>query len=401
MLKLFDKGLITPKTTLLTLIVVATLVGCVEQNAPDNHLKIIKVDTNEARTDMDISDMLDLSTVEIIKLETSDNSLVSSRSDIVVTENYIFVGNRMTPGIIMFNRDGSYVGQICARGRGPGEYNRLLSFAVVGDSVYVNDGAQTGTIVYPVRGKGFRKIPMTPHIYYVDMFSNGDRLWFVTDYSTTLGEKMHSANLVSMDSKSGDRAYHIPFDPEIEEKALAWGVHKPSSTNGDETLVIFGRNDTIYSVRGDNVRAKYFVDFTRDKMPESLLQQEALTAFPEAINKGYNTGLNTILNLNGYIIGQFHGNKVYEMVYDKQRDEVSVGDGLVIGDMGSLQILDMGSTANNELVAVYETIMLKSLWEHRMSKKEFANPTLKEAMRQTIESSEDDDNPILVILKLK
>jgi hypothetical protein len=400
-LNLFYKGLITSSHTLFTLVVVAALVGCVEQNRLGNHLKIITVNTDKAQSDMDISNMLDLSTVEIIKLETNDNSLVSSQEEIVVTEDYIFVGNRTTPGITLFNRDGSFAGKIGVSGRGPGEYIQLQNFAVVDDSVYVNDAVQSKTVIYPLVGKGFREMPMTPPIYYVDMFSSGDRLWFVTNYSATQGEKMHSANLVSMDTKSGNRAYHIPFDPKIEEKSLAWGANKHSSTNRDETLVIFGRNDTIYSVGGDNVRAQYFVDFTRNKMPESLLQQDASTAVREAIDKGYNWGIQKIFNFDDYIIAEFYENKVYEMVYNKQREEVVVGEPLVIGDMGNLQILDIESTANNELVLMYETYVLKDMWKHTVSKNEFADPALKEIIKQVVESSNETDNPILVILKLK
>jgi hypothetical protein len=392
----------TKKFYIVVLVMAMTFAGCGQQKEYNKEIKTITVDTSTAEPKLDISEMFDLSGVEIIKLETNDDCLVSSQGNILLTDDHIIIGDRMTKRISLFNRDGSFVRNIGASGRGPGEYIQLGGFTVVNDSIYVQDAAQAKVVVYPLTGKGFREMHLNPPIYHVDLFSNNDRLYFVTNYVSTEAKKRYYSNLVGMDMKSGDRDYYIPFNPEIEEKHQAWGLNKYSSTNGNETLVIFGRNDTIYQVSNDNIRAQYVVDFVYNKIPESLLQQDAARAFTGALDNGYNTGLDKIFNLPEYILGEFsEGTEIYRMVYDKLRDEILVGKSVVINGMGELQILDFHATDNNELILVYDVYVLKDLWEYVVSKKEFADAALKEALKEAIESSDDDDNPIVMIAKLK
>lgn len=376
--------------------------GCDSQKEFREEVKIITVDTSIAVSELDISGILDLDRVEIVKLETKDDYLVSAKGKILTADDHILIGDGTTKKLVLFDRNGRFVRNIGVSGRGPGEYIQLGGFTMVNDSVYVQDAARTKVVVYPLTGGGFREMNLDPPIYHVDLFQNDGRLYFVTNYVSTEARKRYCSNLVEVDMESGDRNYYVPFDPEIEQKQQAWGLNRYVSARGNEALVIFGRNDTIYRVGDNNVRAQYVLDFVRNKIPESLLRQDARSAFMGALDNGYTTGLDKIFNLPGRILGEFaEGTAVYRMMYDKFRDETTVGKSLVIDGMGGLQIIDFHTTGNDELILMYDVYVLKDLWNYGVGKKAFTNAALKKRLQQVVESSEDDDNPVVMVIKLK
>ena len=59
--------------------------------------------------------------VDIVRLETSDKSLIRRVKDIVVTKNDIFVED-YNEGIFRFSRDGKFLNKISKKGQGPEEY---------------------------------------------------------------------------------------------------------------------------------------------------------------------------------------------------------------------------------------------------------------------------------------
>ncbi len=382
------------------LILSMIVIGCHRQEVNVEQVKKIIVDTSSAEHALDISELLDLDQVEIIKLETGDDCLTTLSGAIKIINDHIIIGDETTNRLLLFSRKGNFVRNIGNRGRGPGEYVELGGFTIIKDSVYVQDARQNKIIVYPLEGSGFREIVLDPPIYYVDLFSNHDHLYFVTNYAPT---EEHYANLVAMDIRNGKREYHIPYDPSVDELELAWGLNGYTASNGSETLVIYGRNDTIYRVSDDGIHRQYVMDFTRNKIPASLLNENGMRVLGESLKNGYNSGLDEIHNLSDFFFAEFSegSEKRLKLIYDKRQDNVLLGELLVIDDMGELQILGFWTTENNKLVLAYDVYVLQSLWEHVLSKNEFTNPELKESIKNVVLSSKEDDNPIIMIIKVK
>lgn len=77
-----------------------------------------------------MSDLIDTNSVQTIILETTDENLISYVKQIVVTEKYLFVLNKVPSEIIMFDKNGKFIRKIGYQGRGAGEYLQIRNIYV-------------------------------------------------------------------------------------------------------------------------------------------------------------------------------------------------------------------------------------------------------------------------------
>ena len=100
--------------------------------------------------------------VEVVPLETTDESLIKYIGGIEVTENDIWVKNGNT-NILRFSCDGKFRNAVGRRGQGPGEYTWAHSFSIdtANREVYVIS-ASSGIFVYDYEGKFLRMATKVP-----------------------------------------------------------------------------------------------------------------------------------------------------------------------------------------------------------------------------------------------
>lgn len=141
--------------------------------------------------------------IEYVYLETNDSCLIRSITDIVVSNNRLFVFDEPQQTIWVFDREGKYINKICKKGSGPGEYSQIYQFEydqrnnqiVILSSwerkllFYTPDGDYLNTIELSLKMKDFKICPQggfilsnsgidktTAGIYYVNAQGKEEKL---------------------------------------------------------------------------------------------------------------------------------------------------------------------------------------------------------------------------------
>ncbi|MBN2814672.1 MAG: 6-bladed beta-propeller [Bacteroidales bacterium] len=94
---------------------------------------------NITEKSLDISSVVD--SIWFIKLETSEDCLISNIQDICFIEDRIFI-NDNAKRLLVFNREGKFLNTIGRAGKGPGEFASIAGFSVdpVNKTVYILNG---------------------------------------------------------------------------------------------------------------------------------------------------------------------------------------------------------------------------------------------------------------------
>jgi len=104
------------------LLLLSIIFGCNQQNTKGIHIDI---------DEMNEVSMFDLfSKIEIIKLETTEKSLVREVLKIIVEDKKIFIHDFPKSEIIVFDFDGKYISKIDNRGQGPDQYPNISDFEI-------------------------------------------------------------------------------------------------------------------------------------------------------------------------------------------------------------------------------------------------------------------------------
>lgn len=94
------------------------------------------------------------SDVDFVKLETNQKSLISGLMKVEVDGDRIFVLDSRASKVLIFNRQGSFVGEIGKRGNGPGEVKKISAFSLDRGNkcVHINDRPSQKIVIFDYSG---------------------------------------------------------------------------------------------------------------------------------------------------------------------------------------------------------------------------------------------------------
>lgn len=382
------------KSTFIVYTLAFALCCCQSPHKTATDIETITLNTQTASNQIDISPFIDAN-IDIVKLETTETCLVRADAVKLLTEKYILIGDNVSKQIFMFDRQGKFIRTIGKIGRGPGEYVDLYGFYYRKDSLYIHDRIQTKLISYSIADSGFQERQILPPIYSSSITGSNDVLHFITNYSNAF-------NLISLNLNDGRQTYRLPYDTNISKNKSWWDLNQYCANYKDSVLFILSRNDTIYQILGDTILPKYFVDFPMNKLPEVLLQKSGSKILKTALDKGYICGLDRIFQTSQYIMGEFgEGCKNFQFLFDKINGKTILAESFVIEDWGGLSIINPITTNNDELICFYDALLFKEYGNYIVEKKSFQKDSDREQLHRLLSSINEDDNPIMVIMKFK
>lgn len=102
-----------------------------------------------------------IDSVWCVPLETTDSSLVSSVFDVEVMDERFYVLDGKCASILIFDKQGHYLGGINDQGEGPNEYFRIVNMELdrLNKQILVNDGFSKKLLVYDRDGNWVKTIP--------------------------------------------------------------------------------------------------------------------------------------------------------------------------------------------------------------------------------------------------
>ena len=429
------------------------LLGC-KQNGTDkaNDIAVIEVVQNLGNyKQLPLSEFV--TELEYIPLDTGDDCLIGEwdggYNHIIVTSSHIFVaGYRFC---YAFGRDGRFIGKIGSFGQGPEEYRMIRGLSINDNKQSLHIDAHYSLMEYSYDGI-FRqsfKIPQTQvqlHSGYISDYLS--KVYFVRNnlfmgYKKNLmgNEKyhFHLMNDLGQVVKSFDN--HVQFDRTYVTTGDTEDAMRPYRIS-ENIYVKEHPNDTLYCLNAQNELIPKFVFdlgqyaygkeirkdakwtdpayFTIQKVifvpvfqipmvgaPDFVFfSYEAWNlsgkySFPEKVILPIPAGIQNVIAIDR----KYHSG-LYDIINQKTQlldtDPVSKMIGLINDLDGGLSFWPKYYTSDNELIDIWQAYeMKKYLTNVYFAAHEIKNPQAHQKLKELLKNLDYEDNPVVVIAKLK
>jgi hypothetical protein len=267
-------NLITTRLLIVLLAFCVCSIGC-QRASVDSH-KII-VDFSESN-DLFSSGIIE--SVQLIELETNEESLIGMPGRIIITENEIFILNIPNIGssqmnILRFGIDGQFLNSIGHTGKGPGEFMGVNDFFVNKKTEQIElVCSHNQMLLFKVNGEYSGEIKNPNKIPVNSLIKTNDGNYFIYGGPNNGFDK--------------HRIYLVDSEGEIIKKYLGQETNLSPIANennfiqsGSEILFRESFNDTIYRLNNEGIVPYYIFDFGNYSLPKDI---HLSTDFFSAIN---------------------------------------------------------------------------------------------------------------------
>ena len=228
-----------------------------------------------------------IKTINVIPLETTDESIISFIKDIIVTDSYIYIHDEYKGGeIVIFDKQGNFVKRI-EKGQGPGEILpslKNIAFDIENDELIVFNNHFFSFFTPNGQYKRREKIPLNAYSFAI----------------TSDGYLFHSINGLNNQHINLNIEYQIlvtnrrykllsvGFPYAYAEDNNYEGQTRYIMANKDNVNFTFKFTNSIYQYTDNyNMSLKYILDISNKEIPENLLQENYDMLMSELENNDY------------------------------------------------------------------------------------------------------------------
>lgn len=363
-------------------------------------LKTVRIEVDNVRNDVALSEFAEAT---FIPLPTADDLIIGNIKRIRTSDKYIFLNDKNA--LYRFSRSGDFCGKIQKKGPGPDEYTSIIDFVITeNDEIAVLSTWEKSLLFYSWDGQMTKEVKLdvnpVSHIIRLEdklLVNNGN-------YITS----SHRHVLSAFDYYTGERIQNLlPVD---EQKAkFLHNVESNTFTLGenDTTCYFYSWfNDTIYRVTPAACQPAIALDFAGRNISASHYRQDFpdVLTFLESLPAGKPYGTSFYMQSDNYLLVKY-----------MQRQEpggaavVSLKDGEQI-NMEEVRIDELegfpiemakhGWDDNHFVTGMNESVFILQPMEILDYIEEYV-PEAMDDVKKKIKYSSDDQNPVLMIVKLK
>jgi hypothetical protein len=362
-------------------------------------------------TVINIENPVDLSIEQLIgdydtvRLETTDNSLLGSISQLHILDDKLYILNEKSNTIFIFSNTGKYINKIYTVGRGPDEYTRIGNFSVdyINKQIVVIDLSSKKILIYDSEGNhrntvklNFLPVRIAPtKTGFVHFCSEPDN----PDFSN---KEMKTTNIHFLD-KSGNFIFAAKQDDTPQKIDVRSDQSLVNLRNGT-FLYQPVLSDTVYYVDENSVEIKYiFQSNSKYKIPAwqdrqnisfSFTNRNSISHIKDMISNGYLFSWGEILDSDNYLYAGFSGlleNDKIRVYFNKNKNKaITVSLNNIHGNKALISIfMNALGAADNKY---FYTVVPSSLMDETSADK------LPEGKLKMFLSKTDwtDTNPLLV-----
>lgn len=333
--------------------------------------------------------------VQYIPLETTKESLLGNVLQTRMNDSIIVISDRHR--LLLFGRDGTFRRQIGKSGKGPGEYNLIYDFELYGDTVYLTSRGKNTIIRYTLDGKFQGELMPGNILSHFGIDTKGQIVWY-----NYLKDELQFYNM--------SMKLTIKFSPDnLEDIPGFYVIWDDFNTyfqiSNDKLLLTSYFNDTIWNVDGGTKKAVYVFD-----IGDKLLQRKVLVKYDGNLDRFLKTAAeNQKINIlenkhNLYIFRKTWTDNDLNAIYihnfkscvTKKYSGPYVYDDLVGGL--KLKIESEMQCSSNSIISFINAMNL----QEKLEKEDTQNrPEGYSTWEKRMRRVKFDDNPVLVIMKLK
>ena len=251
--------------------------------------------------------------VRYIPLETTRESLLGRINQLCMQGDTIFVlDGVMARSVLMFRKDGSYIGMVGSRGEGPSEYVAPTDCGISGDQFYIFDSRKQCILYYGLPDMKF-------------------------SHAVTLKQQQNArSRYIGID---GNRIYADVYFPGTSPSYLIQELDSAATQVVNKHLA----SDSVLAI-GKNGIYPYLSFSYRDRPTSAAVKEHAERSGEKDILKSL-TRLGGVHNIQHYTEGErfilfffSRGNYLNHFIYDKKTQECRVG--IFLHDKVSPKLMD-------------------------------------------------------------
>jgi len=383
----------------LILILIIGLSACNQNSSKPSNSEYITINIDDREiSDIMISDMF--SEFELIRLET-DTVPIGQIRKLKIFNDKIYILDRS--GLFIFSGTGEILYLIYKKGKGPEEYLSISDFTVDSDeNLYISDHSGKKIVRYNSKGEYEDKWDLG---YYNSGIMLYDDIYYLfPGFSNMEGEGGKHMVLGYNNWKAREPALtYLNIDSNI---AMYMHFVEIANFRTDNENLLLGTSgfDTIYSITKESFKPSYIFNYLNGKIPRSELNKEfadvrEFSEFRE--EKDYCHYAFYYLDSPDMLFTNFFkGNKIYTNVYDKAANSNRSTDGFVD---------DVFLSNSKQSVFEFYPLAYSDSWYYfiyqpykiieYLDKNGYDKIDLSKVSREFLESTDEDDNPIIMKLK--
>jgi hypothetical protein len=235
-------------------------ISCNHKKIIDVDESVLKLDTrsvlNEKEKDFLLTDLT--KKIKYIPLETNDSCLLYSVNNICLTQDNIFVSD--SKKLFQFDKSGKFIKQIGSEGRGPGEHDKRIRFAVdtFNKEIFILSYMIRMMNVYDLETGAFkRSFKLNIDVSKFEIFPKGNIVFLTTELNTDI--QLHTLDEIYITDNNGNPIASCQNNSRQYNRSSILGFAHFYRTKKDELRYMYNFRDTLYSLTEDLIRKPYVV----------------------------------------------------------------------------------------------------------------------------------------------
>jgi hypothetical protein len=305
------------------------LISCRNENLSTkcDQTVIIRIDDNLVDNKFtDYNNLID--SIEIVKLETSKNSLIGNIRKTIYFNNKLYVDDISNSSIIIFNRNGSFVDKLSKRGKGPDEYIELRDFQI-DDSGNIHVLTYNGIKTYNPSLSltnyikfNYNKRGIENNLGRSIQFIYNEKYLFTYCGSFGLKEfaKKKDFALICLDSNQNIVSKYLPVKYEYS------AGHQHFFYSNEKIYFTNTRgNDTIYQLQSNTLIPKYYIDYGKNRLTENDMEKGRQELYMKSLQNHLMGNNQDVYENNKYLcFTTSYGNLMKQIIYNKNSKKIMV-----------------------------------------------------------------------------
>ncbi len=313
---------------------------------------------------------------KIIKLSTSNETLIFQISKVQYKNEKVFILDMPENCIYIFNNSGELEQKLSKQGAGPGEYIQLTDFYVENENLFILDFTQQAIIEYDKDFNFINKIRLQN--FGSSFIHQNNSYWVYNEPSGKVPDYQFTALNIR-----GDKISDV-LSRNSANHQFNWTGVNVFCINGEEKYLSPRYNDTIYRITNNNIQPEFYIDFKKRKLPgkENINNYDISDT-----NFFYLIKHNFYISKKYLVFDYIKDMKRYFCIYDRENN------------------MNVSGSVNNDLINDFrffprwgnDNYLIEELAPDILINDFSQSPQFK----PFIDITKEDDNPLIIIYKLK
>jgi hypothetical protein len=341
--------------------------------------------------------------IEYVKLEFTKKSSINQIRNIFITDKYIFISSNGLPYVMQFSRDGQFIRQVGTIGKGPGEYLLCRGFTVDEENelILIYDNWTYKILCYSFSGEYKKTIETNNDLIRNFMVAqNGE----IICQSAPIRIQQTYFMLLSLNEK-GDTIFLKKSWYFRNFNGTYFGGPDNIFVHNDSIYVREYFNDTIYLYNNKSLEPSYILQWDKYKDPRIFsFQNLGIKRILDNNSKVFELTLIQSSSSYLYLYYNYHY-KNYLGRFDKLTGDVLFTEqkqGCLVNDFdGGLSVNPSFNAPNRWIAELPADSLLDTLTPEYFAKSPAKYPNKKEKLKDLVDSLDENDNPVIMIITLK